>query len=213
MTDDQRTPDLDAAPDLDDTIDATVRALTTVSDDAAAESLRRTRTALAEAAPRRAGLGPWRWAVPAVATATALVALAFWQPWAPVDAPRVVAVARPPAASAPAASAATSPPPLSARPAPVAPRAVSTRRLGPEPRDVRATSVPATTPAPTPAPDPLIALTRAVQEIPEDAWSAMARAPEPLATPAFTIAPIVVAPLVTPPIADAPVEPLAEGDR
>jgi hypothetical protein len=203
VTDDQRSPDLDAA------IDATIRSLTAVSDDAAAESLRRTRIALADAAPRRAGLGVWRWALPAVAMTTVLVAVLLWRPWTPADAPRAVAAeSRPPATAAPAPPLASATPPL------IAPIVVPPRRIVEEPRRVRATSVPAATPTPAPRPDPLIALARAVQEIPEDAWSAMARAQEPLAaTPELTTEPIVVPPLVTPPIADAPAEPLAEGDR
>jgi len=199
IADDQPRPDLDAA------VDAVLSSLTAVGDDAVAASLRRSRIALADAASRRAGagVGAWRWAVPAVLFIVALMAVAWWRPRPSVDAPRrVIAdagrpapVTRVPPASRPGARAVPDAPP----------RAAATP--SPRKRLARATS-----PAP-PAPDPLIALTRAVQAIPDDAWSAMARARDPLTTPGFAIEPIVVPPLVTPPIADAPAAPLAEGDR
>jgi hypothetical protein len=203
MDDQPRPPDLDAA------IDATVRSLTAVSDDAAADSLRRTRIALAEAAPAAGGFGTWRWVVPVAALIVAALVARAWWPGSTPDAPRIAVVdERPrPAATAPAPS-----PSMQTTPAiPVAPApAAQTRRLATS--RVAATSAPAVEDR-RPIEDPLIALTRAVQEIPEDAWSAMARAQEPLATPELETGPIVVPPLVTPPIADAPAEPLAEGDR
>jgi hypothetical protein len=217
MTDDQRTPDLDAAPDLDDTIDATVRALTTVRDEAAADSLRRTRTALAEAAPRRAGLGAWRWALPAVAMTTVLVAVMLWRPWTPVDAPRVLAETRPPVASAPAPFAPAPAPLPSAKPAPVAPIAIPQRRTLSESRGVRATSFPAPpaahAPARSPLPDPLAALIAAVQEIPEDVWAeSRARADAPIAVADVPLAPITVTALDMPSISTLPADPIAPGE-
>jgi hypothetical protein len=200
MQDDQPRPDLDAA------IDAVVPSLTAVSDETAAASLRRTRLALAEAAPRRAGAGAWRWAVPAIAMTTALAAVLLWQPRATIDAPRErTANALPSTAPAPLQAAAPGPMPSIAVP----PRPVRPQRLA------RATRVDATSAPPVgvPGPDPLIALTRAVEQIPEDTWRAIARAQAPLSTPELEIAPIVVEPLVTPPIADAPAAPSAEGDR
>lgn len=192
--DDQPRPDLDAA------LDAVITSLSAVSDEAVADSLRRTRMALADAEPRRAG-GAWRWAVPAVAFTTVLVAVSLWYSRPRVDAPPI---ARAPLPSRPIARAVPSAPAL------VAPT-VAPSRPSSEPR-VRATSTTPSIAAP-PAPDPLIALTRAVQEIPEDAWNSMARAQDPLSTPELATQPIVVPPLATPPIADAPAAPLAEGDR
>lgn len=198
---DQPRPDLDAA------IDGVIPSLTAVSEDTAAASLRRTRIALAETAPRRASAGAWRWAVPAVAFTTVLVVLMLWHPRAPSDAMLArIAGAQPSAAPAPLPAARpTAVPPLA-----VPPRGVRPQRLAHGPR-VEATSAPPVDE--TPRPDPLIALARAVQQIPEEAWSAMARAQDPLTTPEFEIAPIVVPTLVTPPIADAPAAPLVEGDR
>jgi len=198
---DQPRPDLDAA------IDAVIPSLTAVSDDAAAASLRRTRIALAETTPRRASAGAWRWAVPAVAFTTVLVVLMLWHPRAPSDAP--------PARSAQARPAAT-PAPLPAVPPASAPSLVMPPRPVRPQRFARASRVEATSVARSersPELDPLIALTRAAQEIPEDVWNAMPRAQAPLTTPELRIQPIVVQPLVTPPIADAPAAPLAEGDR
>ena len=62
-------------------------------------------------------------------------------------------------------------------------------------------------------PDPLIALVRAVQRIPEDAWQrSAALAAEPAAVLDASLSPIEVAPLETPPIVDVSVDPLAPGE-
>jgi hypothetical protein len=67
--------------------------------------------------------------------------------------------------------------------------------------------------AAAPAPDPLIALTQAVQAIPEEAWqAAQARVHAPLTVPDVSIDPLIVPPLVTPPIPDASDAPLAPGE-
>jgi hypothetical protein len=75
---------------------------------------------------------------------------------------------------------------------------------------VRAASAPAAEAARRP--DPLVALVRAVQAIPEDAWARGTAAAEVVA-PDVTIAPIAIAPLETPALADAPAEPIAPGER
>lgn len=145
----------------------------------------------------------------------ALFFVSVWRPWSPVEAPQAsIAQAPPlPAKSLPTTPTPIAPTPLPSRtiaqPAPGWPLVQPVRRA----RDlhVRATAI--APPSAAPRPDPLIALTHAVQAIPEDAWNAMARAQDPLTTPELAIEPIAVPPLVTPPIADARVAPLAEGDR
>jgi hypothetical protein len=201
MTDQPRQPDLDAA------IDATVRSLTAVSDDAAADSLRRTRTALAERRDERTGPA-WRWGFGAAAAAVvlALAAILLWP--RPSTRPPDVAAAPP---RTPASTAAPSTPVATAAPAtPDAPRtpvSAAARR----PQRVRATSIPAQ--AETPAPDPLIGLVRAVQGIPDDAWRAsLARAAAPVATSEVTVTSIDVAPIPTPPLGDLPIDSLAPGE-
>jgi hypothetical protein len=206
---DQLRPDLDAA------IDVAVSSLTAVSDDAAAASLRRTRIALADAAPARDGLGSWRWGLVAAAALIVLAsALVLWRSRAPRPGSIVerrpanpAIVATPPAPSAPMVA-----------PLPVAPQRVANAASPPRPAG-RRRSVPvqATSAAPTPPessrPDPLVALVRAVQQIPEDAWQrGTALASQPVSVPDVSFAPIDVAPLETPPIADASVEPLAPGE-
>jgi hypothetical protein len=203
-----KTPDDQPRPDLDAAIDAVVPSLTTVGDDAAVASLRRTRVALAgDAGPRSGSGSTWRWAVPTLAFVTVLVTVGSWWlgtqtgPHSVVDG----------SATAPSMT----PAPLPGRPltrgVPHAPpRVTGVRPMG-ESRLQAASLVPPR--AVPPRPDPLIALTRAVQAIPDDTWSAMARAQAPLTTPELATDPIQVPPLVTPPITDAPLAPLAEGDR
>ena len=184
--------------DLDTAIDAVVPSLTIVGDAAAADSLRRTRTALAEGR-REGGLGAWRWAIPAAVMLAAAIAAGAW--WATVDGPTVVIRDDPPPAA---------PGPLPAAPprivavAPTPPRVHSTHLA--RPARVEATST--TRADDTPRPDPLAALVRAVQEIPEDAWRAsVARADTPVAVPDIDLAPID-----TPPLGDVLVEPIAPGE-
>jgi len=190
---DQPRPDLDAA------VDAVLPSLTAVSDDHAAASLRRTRVALADAAPGREGAGAWRWGLAAVAAALIVLAssLAFWRGRAPEPGSTVerrpanpAVVATPPAPSAPPAA-----------PGPVAPERVATASRAPRsPGRRRNVAVQATSALPTTPessrPDPLIALVRAVQAIPEDAWA------RGVAGTDVTISPIAIAPLETPPIPD-----------
>ena len=206
--DDQPRPDLDAA------IDAVVPSLTAVSEQAAADSLRRVRLALADDVPARASVGAWRWAGATVAIAGALLVVAFSRQWSPVEPTRVARVDEVPrAARLLPRSSPASPGPTVTPPAPAAPG--RTPRATP-PR-VRAASVPAASasaaPSTAPRPDPLVALQRAVQQIPEETWTAaLAGARAPVATPDVSLAPIVLAPLETPPILDTLAEPLAPGE-
>jgi hypothetical protein len=204
MTDDQRTPDLDAA------IEATVRALTDLSDDAVAASLRRTRLALADSAPRPAGGGMWRWALPAITGATILVALSLWQPQTPANPPRLGTVeSRPRGSAAPAAASpervATTRPDTTfgastVRPRPLRPIPVRE----PRPDAVHAAAV---------RPDPLEALVTAVQGIPNDAWRVgVARASAPVAAAEVAVAPIPLSPIATPPLGDLPAGPFVPGE-
>ena len=201
MQNDQPRPDLDAA------IDAVVPSLTAVSDEAIAASLRRTRTALADAAPgRTAGIAAWRWAVPAVLVTAALVAVAFWLGRPAVDAPRdVIATAQPSATPAPLPAVTPAPvPPVAALP-----RAVRPQRLA-RAGAVRATSVPSSQDGP-PHPDRLSVLVRAVQQIPEEAWSrSAARLDSPVLVPDVSVTSIDVTPLDSP--AEVAIEPLAPGE-
>lgn len=197
---DQPRPDLDAA------VDAVLPSLTAVSDDAAAASLRRTRLALADAAPAREGVGAWRWAAPAVAlAAAAIVAALVWRPGPSTDVPR--------GATADARPSAPLPPLLAARPAAVAPISRAPRAVPPQ-RLARAPRVEATSVAPaeeTPRLDRLRAFVRAVQRIPEDAWSrSVARADMPVIVPDVPVTSIDVTPLASP--ADVAIEPLAPGE-
>jgi len=193
--DDQTRPDLDAA------LDAVVPALSAVSDEAAAASLRRTRIALAEraAAPDARG---WRWTMPAAAAVAAalVVAFVFWPRTHPTEAPRVAVRTAP----APAPRVLPSQPvrvtPSASAPAPFRPTRVARAS------QVAATSAPR--PDESPRPDPLIALVRAVQAIPEEAWTRGTSA----ADAEVTIAPIVVAPIETPPLPDLSAEPVAPGE-
>jgi hypothetical protein len=207
---DQPRPDLDAA------IDAVLPSLVAVSDEAHAASLRRTRLALADGRERlRSGwaTSPWRWALPAaIAVAVALIALSAWWPKPPAgDGARVVV-------TAPAPPSRRTSVPLSPAPSPVAPeRVASAEPVARRPERRRSVPVQATSAVPTTRessrPDPLIALVRAVQRIPEDAWQrSTARAAEPAAVLDASLSPIVVAPLEMPPIADLSVDPLAPGE-
>jgi len=203
---DQPRPDLDAA------MDAVLPSLSAVGDERTAASLRRTRATLADGRGRlRSGwtASPWRWALPAaVALAVALIAVSGWWPKTPAgDGPRVVV-------TAPAATSA----PLSPASSTVAPERVASAATGPGPSGrrhsvpVQATSAMPTTPESS-RPDPLIALVRAVQRIPEDAWQrSAALAAEPAAVLDASLSPIEVAPLETPPIVDVSVDPLAPGE-
>ena len=85
-----------------------------------------------------------------------------------------------------------------------APRPPGRRRSVP----VQATSAVPTTPESS-RPDPLVALVRAVQQIPGGRLAAQhgARRSSPYPSPKSSVAPIDVAPLDTPPIADASAEP------
>ena len=197
---DQPRPDLDAA------IDAVVPSLTAVSDEAVAASLRRTRIALADAAPRRESGGAWRWAVPAVAFTTVLVAVALWLARPAVDGPRdVIATAQRSATPAPLPA---------VRPAPVPPvaalhRAVRPQRLA-RAGAVRATSVPSPE-VETPRADRLVDFVRSVQQIPEEAWSrSAARLASPVLVPDVSVTSIDVTPLDSP--AEVEIEPLAPGE-
>jgi hypothetical protein len=210
MQDDQPRPDLDAA------IEAVLPSLVAVTDEAHAASLRRTRPALAGAAPARDGLGSWRWGV--AAAAAVLVALALWVSLGHGPAPQPGSVVeRRPASPAVVETAPARSAPLVA-PVPVAPERVASAAATPRPSaqrrsvPVQAASAIPTTPKSS-RPDPLIALARAVQEIPDDAWTAgLARARAPLAIPDVHLEPIVIAPIETPPILDAPAGPLAPGE-
>ena len=203
---DQPRPDLDAA------MDAVLPSLSAVGDERTAASLRRTRATLADGRGRlRSGwtASPWRWALPAaVALAVALIAVSAWWPKTPAgDGPRVVAKAPAPTSE-----------PLSPAPSTIAPERLATAESGAA-RPVRrhsvrveATSTMPTTPE-SPRPDPLVALVRAVQEIPEEAWNeSVARASAPIGVAELSVASIEVAPLVTPPIADALPSPPVQGE-
>jgi hypothetical protein len=212
------THDDPTRPDLDAAIDAVVPSLTEVSDDAVAASMRRTRVALAgEAVP--AAVGPaasstawsWRLAAAAVVLAVGVFAISLW----PRSTPRVpvVASAPPTAPAVTAAPPAIAPAPLAATPEAAPAVAVATPRRRRVPRvdePVRAASAAPATPARRP--DPLIALVRAVQAIPEDAWARGTTVTE-MATPDVAIDSIAIAPLETPVITDAPAEPIAPGDK
>jgi hypothetical protein len=196
--DDQRSTDLDAA------LDAVIPSLTAVDDDAAAQSLRQTRIALAEGRRAADGPGAWRWGLTAAAAAIVLAAAAMvWQGRTP-DTPRTATAPRTPApAVAPVTPIAQAPPERVVTAAPT-PRAAARR-----PNPVRATSVESDTPGPKP--DPLIALVRAVQQIPEDAWSrSVARANSPVIVQDVTVTSIDVTPLASP--ADVAIEPFAPGE-
>ena len=208
--DDQPRPDLDAA------VDAVLPSLTAVSDDAAAASLRRTRDRAGGDARRVARPGAWRWGLAAAAAALIVLAsaLALWRSRAPE--PGSIVERRPANPAVVATPLAPSAPPVA--PVPVAPQRVASAAPAPRPSErrrsvpVQATSAVPTTPESS-RPDPLVALVRAVQQIPEDAWNAARRAPQrPSSVADVSVAPIVVAPLDTPPIADAPAEPLAPGE-
>jgi hypothetical protein len=193
MQDDQR-PELDAA------LDAVIPSLTAVDDDAAAASLRRTRSALADGTAASTSARGWDWTWPAIAAVAAAIvaAVVFWPRTHAIDTPRV-AVASP--APAPAV--------LPASPAPVSPIAPAPPRVRPT-RVARTPQVAATSaprPDETPRPDPLIALVRAVQAIPEDAWQRGTSADAPV-----TVDPLVVAPIETPPLPDLAPEPVAPGE-
>jgi hypothetical protein len=202
---DQPRPDLDAA------IDAVLPALTAVSDEAAAASLRRTRIALAERADtRRASGWGWGFAAAAMAGVVVLTTVSLWPRRAAAPTPDTIVERRPVAPAVVPSSPAPSAPPA------VAPIIVPPRVIVPEPYG-RALPPVAATSAPrvdeTPRPDPLIALVRAVQQIPDEAWErSAALAAGPVSVPDVSFSPIDVAPLETPPIADAPVEPLAPGE-
>jgi len=199
MQHDQPRPDLDAA------IDAVVPSLSAVSDEAATASLRRTRIALADAAPQRKSGGAWRWAMPAVAFTTVLVVVSLWWPRPRVDAP---SIARAPLPSRPIARAVPSAPAL-------VPPVRPTRDLR-EPREprkprVRATST--TPPIEAPRRDPLADIVRAVQQIPEDAWArTITRAGAPLAVADASVTSIDVTPLDTPSLDGGSSEPVAPGE-
>jgi len=194
------TPNDQPRPDLDAALDVVIPSLTAIDEDAAADSLRRTRIALAERSTA-AGSRGWRWAMPAAAAAAALVvAFVFW-PWThPTEAPRVAVRTAP----APAPRVLPSQPvrvtPSASAPAPFRPTRVARAS------QVAATSAPR--PDESPRPDPLIALVRAVQAIPEEAWTRGTSA----ADAEVTIAPIVVAPIETPPLPDLSAEPVAPGE-
>jgi hypothetical protein len=194
VTQDDQRPDLDAA------LDAVIPSITAMSDEAVTASLRRTRIALAEQGAS-AGSHGWRWAMPAAAAvAVAIVAAVVFWPRMPVsEAPRGAVKTLAPA-----------PGPLPATPPRVAPFASAPKRVPPA-RLARAPQVAATSapkPDEAPRPDPLIALVRAVQAIPEDAW----RRGTSAADAPVTIDPIVVAPLETPPLPDLSPEPVAPGE-
>jgi hypothetical protein len=204
---DQPRPDLDAA------VDAVLPSLTAVSDDAAAAALRRTRIALAEARSAR-GLAGWRWGLAAAAALIVLAStLMLWRSRAPE--PGSMVERRPANPSLVTTPRAPSTPPIA--PVPVAPERGASATPAPRPSGrhrsvpVQATSAP-TTPESS-RPDPLIALVRAVQEIPEEAWNAsVAQANAPIDVAELSVAPIVVTPLVTPPIADASPAPSVQGE-
>jgi hypothetical protein len=182
---DQPRPDLDAA------LDVALPSLTAMSDETVAVSLRRTRTALADAAPQPTGR--WRWGM--VGATAALTVAVGWLAFGPnrgAD-PERSAGAVPPAAlldGRPIALATTSP----AR----APEAV---RLSID------------TARPARRPDPLLALMNAVQAIPDEAWDrGVALVQAPVTVAQVSLEPIAIAPLETPPITDAPAASVAPGE-
>jgi hypothetical protein len=196
---DQPRPDLDAA------LDAVIPSLTAVGDDAAAQSLRRTRIALAKGTASASPRG-WRWAMPAAAAVAAAIfaAVVFWPPAGAIDTPRV-AVRTPVPAPAVLPSE-----PVRVAPSAPAPAPIQQTRLARAPR-VAAASAPR--PDDSPRPDPLVALVAAVQEIPDDAWArGVAAASAPLIVADVAVAPIVIDPITTPPITDSPAEPIAPGE-
>lgn len=200
--DDQPRPDLDVA------IDAVVPSLTAVSDEAAAASLRRTRLALAERrGARRASA--WGWSVAAVAAAAAIV-LTTVSPWQrPAPAP-ATNVARGPAKAVGAPTLPASAAPRH-EPPPVVPlRVVRPTRLAGAPH-VQATSMSRVDEAPRP--DPLVALVRAVQQIPEDAWARTVTAAQlPVSVPDARVTSIDVAPLDTPSLDGASTQSVSPGE-
>ena len=203
---DQPRPDLDAA------VDAVLPSLSAVGDERTAASLRRTRMTLADERGRlRSGwtASPWRWALPAaVALTVALMAVSAWLSKTPaLPVPRVVLrVPTAPAAPLPPASSTVA----AKRVASAEPGARRPDRRSSVP--VQATSAVPTTPESS-RPDPLIALVRAMQQIPEDAWQAsVARSNDPLATPDVPVDSIVIVPLDTPSLGDQTAEPLAPGE-
>lgn len=192
-TNDQPRLDLDAA------IEAMLPALTAVSDVAVATSLRRTRVALADAAPARS-VGTWGWIVPAAAAA--MLALAFSLFWfRPARTPAVASVPDTPMR-------APSPTALVASPSVMEPPRLANRP------GVRITAAPRPTrPTASPRPDPLAALVRAVQQIPDDAWDAsIARREAPLTIPDVAIAPIVVPSIAAAPLSEVRAESIAPGE-
>jgi len=206
---DQPRPDLDAA------VDAVLPSLTAVSDDAASVSLRRTRVALADAAPGREGAGAWRWGLAVVAAALIVLAssLALWRSRAPE--PGLTGERRPANPAVIATPPAPSAPPVAS--VPVAPQRVATATPAPRPERRRSAPVQTSAVPTTPEssrPDPLIALVRAVQEIPEDAWDrSLTQAAATLTVPPLMLDPIRVTPLQTPAITDTqPAEPIAPGE-
>ncbi|MEO5819144.1 MAG: hypothetical protein ABIT71_01450 [Vicinamibacteraceae bacterium] len=208
------TPNDQPHPDLDTAIDAVLPSLTAVGDEIAAGSLRRTRIALAEARGVTAGGHTWRWAV---ATAAVLLvlgsSLALWRSRTP--APGSSVERRPanpvvvPAAPAPAAP--------QVMPVPVVPQRLASAEPAARRPDwrrgvpVRATSAPVVVDVP-PRPDPLIALVRAVQQIPEAAWrvSASRNSDAPVTVPEVSIPPIVVPSIET--TAEVHAESIAPGE-
>ena len=209
--DDQPRPDLDAA------VDAVLPSLTAVSDDAAAASLRRTRIALADAAPGRAGAGAWRWGLAAAAAALIVLAsaLALWRGRAPE--PGSIVEQRPANPAVVTTPLAPSTPPVA--PLPVAPQRRRERRaraaaIRATPQCSRAGDVSrANDSGVVPAGSADRARARRAGRFPEDAWQrSAALAAEPVSVPDVSFSPIDVAPLETPPIADVSAEPLAPGE-
>lgn len=205
-------PDDQPRPDLDTAVDAVVAALTAVSDDTVAASLRRALAARSDA--RRASAWGWGLAATATAGVIVLVSLVPWQPQAP--APTAI-VERRPATPAVVTTPSAQPAPQIA-PVPVAPERVASGEPAAPRRDrrrtppVHATSTPAVA-AVAPRPDPLVALVRAVRDIPEEAWNeSLSRADSPVSVPDVAINPILVPELVTPPIADPSADANAPGD-
>lgn len=202
--DDQTRPDLDAA------LDAVIPSLTAVDDDAAATSLRRTRIALAEQTASSSARG-WGWTWPAAAAVAGAIvaAVVFWPRAGEIETPRVAV--KP---TAPAPVVLPSEPVRVAPSVPAAPQ-VEPTRIGP-PRVARTPQVAATTaprPDVPPRPDPLVALVRAVQRIPESAWTrTVTEADAPLAVSDVPIASIDVSPLDTPALPGTVNEPVAPGE-
>jgi hypothetical protein len=202
--DDQPRPALDAA------IDAALPALTALSDQVVAASLRQTRGALAGANERlRSGAltSRRRWVMPAAATVAAVVAVI------------VTALLR---------GAPSQPAPLALRPAAptlplLAPRTSSvvsaTAHVVPPVRPTRVSgggpgrAVGPATAKVGPRRDPLEALVAAMQAIPADDWhNALGRAASPVVTPEVSIPPIHVSPIATAPLGDLPAERFVPGE-